>query len=99
MRAWGVLLGAATSVVMLGCAAMFSGSEISAIACALAALPGLLLAAPLIAARLRPPEALPAMEALPIRVRVAEEPLLAGSSVVEADREWEASGAARHSRS
>jgi len=100
MRAWGVLLGAATSVVMLGCAMMLSSSEISAMACALAALPGLLLAAPLVAARLRPEgEVLPATAPPPIRLRVQEQPILSAASVVEAEPEWEASGGARHSRS
>ena len=51
MRAWGVLLGGVTSVVAL-VAALFSGQELVSIGLALAALPGLLLASPLVAARL-----------------------------------------------
>ena len=53
MRAWGVLLGALTSVVALG-AALFSGSSPLAVLLVLVAIPGLVLAFPLLAARLRP---------------------------------------------
>ena len=53
MRAWGVLLGMVTSAVALG-AALLSPSETLGVL-ALAALPGALLAAPLVAARLRRP--------------------------------------------
>jgi hypothetical protein len=52
MRAWGVLLGMVTAVVALG-AAVFSGNELTAVGLALAAIPGALLASPLLAARLR----------------------------------------------
>jgi hypothetical protein len=51
MRAWGVLLGMVTSVVALA-AAVFSGNELTAVGLALAAIPGALLASPLLAARL-----------------------------------------------
>lgn len=56
MRAWGVLLGAATSLVLLVVAAL-TGNEVSAMGYLLASLPGLMLAAPIISARLRPVEA------------------------------------------
>jgi hypothetical protein len=52
MRSWGVLLGMVTSVAVLG-AALFSGNLLSAVGLALAAIPGALLASPLVAARLR----------------------------------------------
>lgn len=58
MRAWGVLLGMVTSVAALG-AAFFAGNELTAVGLALAAIPGALLASPLIAARLRKPAPLP----------------------------------------
>jgi hypothetical protein len=51
MRAWGVLLAMGTSVVTLG-AALLSGNELLALGLALAAIPGALLASPLLAARL-----------------------------------------------
>jgi hypothetical protein len=54
MRGWGVLLGMATSVVVLAVAAL-SGNAFIALALALAAIPGAVLASPLVAARLRPP--------------------------------------------
>ncbi|HEY5241793.1 MAG TPA: hypothetical protein VIJ22_10020, partial [Polyangiaceae bacterium] len=52
MRSWGVLLGMVTSVAVLG-AALFSGNALTAMGLALAAIPGALLASPLVAARLR----------------------------------------------
>ena len=54
MRSWGVLLGMVTSVVALG-AALFAHNEFAAVGLALAAIPGALLASPLLAARLRGP--------------------------------------------
>jgi hypothetical protein len=54
MRAWGVLLGMVTSVAAFG-AALFASNEYTAMGFALAAIPGLLLASPLLAARLRDP--------------------------------------------
>ena len=51
MRAWGVLLGVVGSVAAL-VAAVLSGNELVATGLALAAIPGALLAAPLVAARL-----------------------------------------------
>jgi hypothetical protein len=113
MRAWGVLLGAVTSVFMLG-AAMLARHELTAIASGLAALPGMLLVAPLVAARLRPlaPVTQPVATA-PARVAAAitnepriaasgsppMRPRVAGPDVVEPGPEWETSGRARHSRS
>ena len=71
MRAWGVLLGMVTSVVALG-AAVFSANELTAVGLALAAIPGALLASPLLAARLRRPEP-PAFDAGSGAVRLARE--------------------------
>jgi hypothetical protein len=51
MRAWGVLLGAVGSVGAL-VAAVLSGNELAGTGLALAAIPGVLLASPLVAARL-----------------------------------------------
>jgi hypothetical protein len=53
MRAWGVLLGGLTSVAALGAALLF-GSSFLAIGLLLTALPGLVLASPLLVARLCP---------------------------------------------
>jgi hypothetical protein len=58
MRAWGVLLGAATSAGMLGAAAVSHDGALATV-CALGALPGLLLAAPVVTAQLRPVSAAP----------------------------------------
>jgi hypothetical protein len=52
MRSWGVLLGMLTALVALG-AAVFAGNEFVAIGLALAAIPGVLLGSPILAARLR----------------------------------------------
>jgi hypothetical protein len=71
MRAWGVLLGMVTSVVALG-AAVFSANELTAVGGARGALPGALLASPLLAARLRRPEP-PAFDAGSGAVRLARE--------------------------
>jgi hypothetical protein len=54
MRAWGVLLGIVTSVAAVA-TALFSPNEMVAVGLVLTALPGLLLASPLLAARLRGP--------------------------------------------
>jgi hypothetical protein len=54
MRAWGVLLGGLTSVVALG-GAFFTGDVFVAPALVLLAIPGLVLASPLLLARLLPP--------------------------------------------
>jgi hypothetical protein len=54
MRAWGVLLGIASSVGVM-VAAILARSEEVGIGLALMAIPGLLLASPLVVARLRPP--------------------------------------------
>jgi hypothetical protein len=62
MRSWGVLLGALTALVALG-AAVFAGNEFTAIGLALAAIPGALLASPLLAARLRGSAARPSASA------------------------------------
>jgi hypothetical protein len=53
MRSWGVLLGALASVVTLGAAALAHDVYLS-LSLAIAALPGLLLAAPVIASRVKP---------------------------------------------
>ncbi|HEX8791385.1 MAG TPA: hypothetical protein VF765_10585 [Polyangiaceae bacterium] len=53
MRSWGVLLGVLTSVVTLGAAAL-AGDVYLSLGLALAALPGLILGAPIVASRLRP---------------------------------------------
>jgi hypothetical protein len=83
MRAWGVLLGMVTSVAMLGEAVARRG-DFTWAGYAIAALPGLLLAAPLLASRLRPePVAAPVRVARPptaaspppVRVRVEEFPV------------------------
>jgi hypothetical protein len=52
MRSWGVLLGMLTAVGTLG-AAVLSGNVLTAMGLALAAIPGAVLGAPLLAARLR----------------------------------------------
>jgi len=67
MRAWGVLLGIVTSTVALG-VALLSTDVFAAVGLALAAVPGLVLASPLVAARLRKPA--PAA-AIPGGVRLA----------------------------
>lgn len=61
MRGWGVLLGGATAVGSLAAAALVH-DEFAGVALALAALPGALLASPLILARLRPPDPTPEPE-------------------------------------
>lgn len=53
MRSWGVLLGMLTSMVTLGAAAL-AGDAYLSLSLVLAALPGLLLVAPIAASRLRP---------------------------------------------
>jgi hypothetical protein len=63
MRAWGVLLGAASSLAMLGMAAL-SLNEFTTVASLFAALPGMILVSPLLVARLRPPAALPSSAAV-----------------------------------
>jgi hypothetical protein len=52
-RSWGVLLGVLTSMVTLGAAAL-AGDVYLSLGLALAALPGLLLVAPIVASRVRP---------------------------------------------
>jgi hypothetical protein len=81
MRAWGVLLGLVTSVAMLVGAALHLG-DFMAWGLALAAVPGLLLSAPLLASRLRaepPTGPVPARSRAvappPVRVRVEEFPV------------------------
>jgi hypothetical protein len=70
MRGWGVLLGALTAAGSL-VAAVTAGDEVTAVALALAALPPALLAAPVLLARLRPPE--PERRASPGRVAATTE--------------------------
>ncbi len=72
MRSWGVLLGVLTSMVTLGAAALAGDLGLS-LGLVLAALPGLLLAAPIVASRVRPvgPEASPSPP-----VRLAATPAL-----------------------
>jgi hypothetical protein len=81
MRAWGVLLGLLTSVAMLVAAALHL-NDFMAWGFALAALPGLLLSAPLLVSRLGPqaPARLPVparpsvVAPPPVRVRIEEFP-------------------------
>jgi hypothetical protein len=87
MRSWGVLLGVVTSLAM-AVEAMLHANDFTGVGYALAALPGVLLAAPLLAARLRTepdigraqvtrtrmPEATDALVAGPVRVRISEFP-------------------------
>jgi len=72
MRSWGVLLGVLTSMVTLGAAAL-AGDVYLSLGLALAALPGLLLAAPILASRVRPVD--PAASPSPA-VRLARTPAL-----------------------
>jgi hypothetical protein len=85
MRAWGVLLGMVTALAML-VEVLLHMNDFMAWGFALAAVPGLMLTAPLLASRLRPePASTPARVArtrvteAPVRVRVADEspPILA----------------------
>jgi hypothetical protein len=69
MRGWGVLLGAVTALGAL-VAALTARDEFTAAALALAALPGMLLVAPLVAARVRPPEPATAPARVPARADV-----------------------------
>lgn len=87
MRAWGVLLGAVTWVAML-VEAVLHASNFEGAGFALAALPGVLLTAPLLAARLRPEpstsraqvtrtrmaDAGEVLATGPVRVRISEPP-------------------------
>jgi hypothetical protein len=75
MRSWGVLLGVLTSMVTLGAAAL-AGDVYLSFSLALAALPGLLLAAPIVASRVRPvdPSASPSPAARLARTPALEEP-------------------------
>ncbi len=66
MRAWGVLLGAASAAAMVGAAVVAHDGAISSIL-ALGALPGLPLVAPVIASRLRPIAASPSGQAQTLR--------------------------------
>jgi hypothetical protein len=65
MRGWGVLLGAATSMVMLLAAAFYH--DIVGLALAAAAVPGLVLALPILASRL----GAPASTTPPVRISLA----------------------------
>ncbi|MGD0526974.1 MAG: hypothetical protein ABSE49_17650 [Polyangiaceae bacterium] len=77
MRAWGVLLGMVTSVAAFG-AALFASNEYTAVGLALAAIPGLILASPLLAARLGDPARLRrASSAVALAPEVAREESLA----------------------
>lgn len=69
MRSWGVLLGGVISLVMIGVAA-FSGDVYSAVGLLLGAVPGLVLAAPVVASRLRPVAAAAAPSSASRLVRV-----------------------------
>jgi len=87
MRSWGVLLGVVTSLAMV-VEAVLHANNFTGVGYALAALPGVLLAAPLLAARLRTepdigraqvtrtrmPEATDALVTGPVRVRISEFP-------------------------
>jgi hypothetical protein len=61
MRSWGVLLGLATSVAAVG-AASFASHELIAIGLLLAAMPGALLGATVLGARLRSPRVAPVVD-------------------------------------
>jgi len=75
MRSWGVLLGVLTSMVTLGAAAL-AGDVYLSLSLVLAALPGLFLAAPIVASRVRPvdPVAAPSPAARLARTPALEEP-------------------------
>jgi hypothetical protein len=96
MRAWGVLLGASTSLVMVG-AAVLSRNEWSGLAYGLAGLPGLMLTLPLLMARLRPAETAPshafaAPAGAAVRVRAAEKPVEPNEVLVRvavSEQEWD----------
>jgi len=94
MRAWGVLLGLATAVAMLG-EALAHRNDFMVWGYALAAVPGLLLAVPLLVSRLRtqPPgpqenasAVLRTSRSPEVRVRVADAP--APASADDAEPSW-----------
>jgi hypothetical protein len=93
MRAWGVLLGLVTAVAMIG--ETLAHRNITAWGYALAAVPGLLLTAPLLVSRLRtqppgPPETASAVmrtsRSPEVRVRVTDAPAPAGAE--DAEPSW-----------
>ncbi len=88
MRGWGILLGAATSVLSLLTALLVHDG--ASMALALAAIPGALLALPIVASRIGKPAEAPrarvgAVE-LPPRIRVAEDVVESDELVVEPAR-------------